>query len=373
MKKKINYILFGIDKAPAFEWIIGRINRQKFHLEFLLISDKKNTHIEEHCISNNIPFYKIEYTSKKDIPASVWKVYKILRNTKPDAVHAHIFEGGLIGITAAFLARIPQRIYTRHYSTYHHQFHPNGVKYDKIINQLSTHVVAICNNVRDILIQLEKVPENKVYLIRHGFDLEDFYNVSEVRINAIKSKYNPANKSPVIGVVSRYTFWKGIQYIIPVFKNILKKYPNALLVLANANGDYKKEIKKLLEDLPVGSYTEITFENDNAALFKLFDVFVHVPIDKNVEAFGQIYVEALAAGAPSVFTPSGVSPEFVVNGKNAVLVDFNNSKQIEDAIVRILENKEFKDTIIENSKMNLDNFFSLNLMIDKLEKLYEQQ
>ena len=107
-------------------------------------------------------------------------------------------------------------------------------------------------------------------------------------------------------------------------------------------------------------------------LFKLFDVFVHVPIDKNVEAFGQIYVEALATGTPSVFTLSGVSPEFVINGKNAVTVDFNNSNQIENAVTEILENKALKDTLIENTKMNLDKFFSLNLMIGSLEELYEQ-
>jgi glycosyltransferase involved in cell wall biosynthesis len=372
LQRRITYILFGIDKAPAFEWIIDKINTRKFQLEFILISGKKNTHIEAHCAANKIPFYLVDYYSKKDIPASIWKVYKILRKTQPHAVHAHIFEGGLIGITAAFLARIPKRIYTRHYSTYHHQFHPNGLKYDKIINRLSTHIIAICNNVKDILVDLENVPENKVFLIRHGFDLADFYTVSADRINIIKAKYNPRNQSPVIGVVSRFTFWKGIQHIIPAYKNILKKYPNALLVLANSNGDYKKEIKKQLEDLPVNSYIEIAFENDNAALFKLFDVFVHVPIDKNVEAFGQIYVEALATGTPSVFTLSGVSPEFVINGKNAVTVDFNNSNQIENAVTEILENKALKDTLIENTKMNLDKFFSLNLMIGSLEELYEQ-
>ncbi len=373
MKRKITYIVFGIDKAPAFEWIIDKINTQKFQLEFILISDKKNTHIEAHCKANNIPFYPIEYFSKKDMPKSTWQVYKILRKTKPAAVHAHIFEAGLIGITAALLARIPKRIYTRHYATYHHQFHPNGVKYDKIINRFSTHIIAICNNVKEVLMQLEKVPENKIYLIRHGFNLDEFYNVPEARINTIKTKYNPENKYPVIGMMSRYIYLKGIQYTIPAFKNILKKYPNALLVLANANGDYKKEIKKLLEDLPTSSYIEIGFENDNAALFKLFDIFVHVPIDKNIEAFGQIYVEALATGTPSVFTPSGVSPEFVVSGKNALFVDFNNAKQIEVAIIEIIENKEVRESLIENSRMNLDDFFSLHLMIDKLEQLYEHE
>jgi glycosyltransferase involved in cell wall biosynthesis len=372
MPKKITYILFGIDKAPAFEWIIDNINKNKFHLEFILISNKTNTYIEKHCSERGIPYYTIPYSSKRDIASAIFRTYKILRNTKPDAVHVHLFEGGIIGITAAFLARIPKRIYTRHSSTYHHLYHPNGVKYDKYINKLSTHIIAITNNVRDVLINMENVPPEKIILIHHGFDLKDFYSVSTERIDVVKQKYNPVSKNPVIGVVSRFISWKGIQYIIPAFKNILNKYPNALLVLANSNGDYKAEIRKLLTELPSNSYIEIPFENDNAALFKLFDVFVHVPIDKQVEAFGQIYVEALAAGTPSVFTLSGVAPEFIVNQENALIVDFKNSIQIEKAILEILENEDLKKSLQQNAKMNLDTYFSLHLMIDKLEQLYER-
>ncbi|HMX61397.1 MAG: glycosyltransferase family 4 protein [Chitinophagales bacterium] len=372
MQRKITYILFGIDKAPAFEWIIDNIDAQRFQLEFILISGNQHTHIESHCVQQKITYHVISYRSKKDIPRCVFQVYSVLRKTKPDAVHAHIFEGGLIGITAAFLARVPKRIYTRHYSSYHHQFHPNGIKYDRIINKLSTHIIAICNNVKNILVQWENVPEAKITLIRHGFDLNDFYHVDEARIAAVQHKYNPKKLAPIIGVVSRFTYWKGIQYTIPAFKTILQKYPNAHLVLANANGDYKKEILALLSELPETSYTTIKFENDNAALFKLFDVFVHVPIDQHVEAFGQIYVEALATSTPSVFTLSGVSPEFITNEENALVVDFKNSQEIANAVLRILDDDSLRQHLKQNAKNQLDNYFSLNLMIKNLEQLYEQ-
>ena len=108
------------------------------------------------------------------------------------------------------------------------------------------------------------------------------------------------------------------------------------------------------------------------AQFMSYYLYLIMSPFNTVEAFGQIYVEALATGTPSVFTLSGVSPEFVINGKNAVTVDFNNSNQIENAVTEILENKALKDTLIENTKMNLDKFFSLNLMIGSLEELYEQ-
>ncbi len=44
---------------------------------------------------------------------------------------------------------------------------------------------------------------------------------------------------------------------------------------------------------------------------------MHVTIGKHYEAFGQIYVEALAAGIPSVFTLTGIAPEIIEHEHNA--------------------------------------------------------
>ncbi len=372
MKKKITYIVFGLDKAPAFEWIINRIDTEKYALSFIFISAIPQSHLQRFCQSKAIPNYYFSYSGKKDILFCCWKVFWLLRSIQPNAVHAHIFEGGLIGITAAFFAGIKNRIYTRHYSTFHHQFHPNGIKYDKIINRLSTQIIAISNNVKEVLINMEHVPENKITLIRHGFDLNHFYADATERVQHIKQKYQLQEHAPIIGVISRYTILKGIQYIIPAFQQLLQKYPRAVLVLANAKGEYKADIQKQLSTLPSNSFREIEFENDNVALFKTMDVFIHVPINSNIEAFGQTYIEALAAGIPSVFTLSGVAAEFIENKKNAIVVDFENSQQIYEAILSILENETLRQTIIENGKQSLHAFFSLTLMIEKLETLYSK-
>lgn len=370
MKQKVTFILFQINKALAFEWIIDNINSNKFEISIISIAVEENSVLEKFCKERNIEFHVVKYIGKKQMPSAIWQTYKILKKIKPDAVHAHIFEGGLIGIIAAKLAGIKKRIYTRHYSTYHHTYAPSGIKYDKIINVLSTKIIAISNNVQQILIEKENVSPEKIILVHHGFDLNLFYNISDDRINAIQKKYNPENRKPVIGVISRYTKWKGVQYIIPAFKNLLEKYPNALLVLCNAKGEYKNEIQKMLSELPSNSYKEIIFEQDNAALFKLFDVFVHVPVDKQIEAFGQIYVEALAVGTPSVFTLSGIASDFIIDKKNALVVDYKSTEQIYNSIVEIIEDKQLASQLVQNGKQDLETYFSLPLMINKLEQIY---
>jgi glycosyltransferase involved in cell wall biosynthesis len=185
----------------------------------------------------------------------------------------------------------------------------------------------------------------------------------------MKMKYLPQSAGPVIGVISRYVEWKGIQYVIPAFKKILQAYPYAHLVLANAKGSYENSIKEMLKEIPQGNYTEIGFEEDLFTLYKLFDVFVHVPVNADIEAFGQTYVEALASGVPCVFTLSGVAKEFIIDRINALVVPYKNSDAIYEAIAELLENELLRNTLVSNGQKSVEPF-ALNIFINKLEELY---
>ncbi|HOY40456.1 MAG TPA: glycosyltransferase family 4 protein [Chitinophagales bacterium] len=368
MKRKITYIMFHIEKALGFEWAILHSNQDKFEFSVISINVSKNSVFERFCSEKNIEFHRVEYTSKWSIPKASYETYKILKKIQPDVVHCHIFEANLIGLPAAILAGVKNRIYTRHHSTFHHTTAPGGKKYDLLINKMATNIISISENVSNVL-KLEGVPEAKIHLIHHGFDLSFFNEISSQRIETVKQKYNPEDKHPVIGVISRYTEWKGIKYTLKAFDKILQKYPNAHLILANAKGN-DKEVRDLVKKLPENSYIEIQFEEDNAALYKLFDVFIHVPVDPEIEAFGQIYIEALAVGIPSVFTLSGVSREFIVNNENALVVDFRNEHEIYNAACSILENSDLRAKLISNGKKSIEKDFSLPLFIEKLERIY---
>lgn len=367
--KKILYILSNIDKANEFEWVIERLDYSKFQLEFISLHSKEDTALHQFCNQHKIPFYHVHYQSKNDLLKAIFKTYQLIKKLKPDIVHAQLFEAGLIGITAAWIVGVKNRIYTRHYANFHHKYAPSGVKYDNWINSKSTHIVSITKMVSDILIQKENVPAEKITLIYHGFPFDNFKNISEERVKQVKQRNHIPDNKKIIGVISRYTFWKGVQDIIPAFKKLLAENPDLHLVLANAKGDYKNEIHKLLNDLPKDAYTEIAFEHDNAALFKCFDVFVHVPIDTESEAFGQIYIEALLAETPSVFTLSGVANEIMIDKENSLVVPHQSSESIYQAIKLLLSDETLREELKKNGLLTVANF-SIENKINALEKLY---
>lgn len=370
MKKKVTYIISNINKALAFEWIVESLDRDRFALSFILLNPATSV-LEAYLAEHKIPVYRVDYKGKKSMASAILKTARILRKEKTDIVHAHLFDAGLVGLSAARLAGIKKRIYTRHHSDYHHSYHPHAVKYDKLINSMATDVIAISEMVKRILTEKENLPADKVHLIHHGFRLEKFAEVEQKLIKEVASKYNPRNRRPVIGVISRYTEWKGIQFIIPAFELLLKDYPDALLVLCNSKGNYADVIKNRLAVIPENNRCEIAFEDNVFAVYRLFDIFVHVPIDEEVEAFGQTYVEALASGIPSVFTLSGVAPEFIRDKKNAVVVPFKDPGEIHRSMKWLLENKKEAEALVQEGRENVMQLFPLSFMIEKLENLYE--
>lgn len=371
MQKKVTYIISDIEKALAFEWIAETLNSEKFEISFILLNRKQGSYLENWLKARQIPVFFVHYESKKQLFSAFWKVRKILKKIGTQVVHCHLFTASLLGLLAAKSLGIKKRIFTRHHATLHHEYFPRAVWYDRFINAMATHIVAISENVQEVLVEKERVNPIKISLIHHGFRLELFENVPTERVDELRQKYSLQSKYPVIGVIARWLHLKGLHFIIPAFAEILQQYPNAHLVLANAKGDYTTEIEKLLKKLPSNTYTAIVFENDLPALYQLFDIYVHTPINPQVEAFGQTYIEALAAGIPSIFTLSGVAKEFIRHQKNAWVVPFQNSEKIAEAIQNLLQNNDLRNKIIHNGKESIQNLFNLQTMIAKLEGLYE--
>jgi len=367
---KLCFVIFQFVKWAIFEWIAKHLDRTKFDVTFILLFNGKSP-LAKPLSEMDIPFYEVQYAGNSDRIKVGFKIFSIYRKIKPDIVHTHFQPANITGLIAAWVSRVPVRIHTRHHAGPYppsHKFRTYK-RYDKINSLLSTHIVAISSLVKEVLGN-EGTPENKIQLVRHGFDIEQFDSVSESRINALREQYIPEDAGPVIGIVSRYQEWKGLEYSIPAFKKLLKDFPTAFLILANAWGPDSGTVKKLLSEIPSDRYVEIKYEDDVYALFKLFNVFVHTPIEPHYESFGQVYIEALIAGVPSVCTKSGIALEFSEHKESAYLVDHQNENQIVEGIKELLKNIPLQQKIRKNGRKIVENSFNVEGMINAFEELY---
>jgi glycosyltransferase involved in cell wall biosynthesis len=369
-KRKIYYVISHVHKSLAFEWIAVRL-KPYYDLTFVLFN-AHDTPLENFLKQNEIRVVRMPYVGKRDIPKTFFNFLWLLIKERPAIVHAHLFDATLIALIAGWLVGIKKRIYTRHNSTYHHLYHPKSVKYDRLTNFLSTHIISISQATDKVLAEMEGVPLQKIEKIHHGFDLSDFLFSDKKRENNVQLRWQIPSSDPRVGVIARHIEWKGIQYIVPAFKKFLQSYPDACLILANASGPYHETILHLLKDIPSRNFVLIPFEEDIAPLYKLFDMYIHTPIDATCEAFGQTYVEALASQVPCIFSLSGVAAEFVEHKKNALVVPFQNSGSIYESMMLLWNEKNLRALLAENGKQAVTSMFDISTMVTKLKELYDR-
>ena len=238
-----------------------------------------------------------------------------------------------------------KRIYTRHHGDENLNSYFKGYLVDKIISILSTNIVSVSNSTTELLIQENKNNFSKINEINHGFNFDKFKKMNNENIIKRRNKYNIYDNKNIIGVISRFIDWKGIEFIIMAFKKYCSTNRNSILVLANANGPYRKVILNYLKDIPKENYIIIEFETDIISLYRTFDIFIHAPVDPYCEAFGQVYIESLAMKIPSIFTKSGIGKDFLLHKKNCYIANYKDYNSIYDGIIFFNEIKKNKKII----------------------------
>ncbi|MBL1280572.1 MAG: glycosyltransferase family 4 protein [Fluviicola sp.] len=366
----ITYIISDINKAVYFEDTALALRSKGLTVSFILINAKGgdlDLFLTEHQ-------FKVKYIRCKKVSKSfspIKKCLSLLKELKPELIHCHLAMANWIGLWAGKFAGIKTRVYTRHSGEPLH-IHWKERLIDKIQNGLSTKVIAITKVIEDLLLQ-QGVKRNKVALIHHGFMLNSFSEVSELDKEGIKKKYNiTTEQQPIIGVVARWMEWKGVHFIIDAYKKLRVDYPNSKLFLfgASEEGDFSKDIFDALKELPDHSVEVVKYEKNVHAMYTLFDIYTHVPVNNSCEAFGQTYVEALAAGVPSIFTLSGIANEFIIDNENALVVPYKDSDAIYKAAKKLIEGKELQEKLKESGLISVKQF-NFDNYINKLIKIYE--
>jgi glycosyltransferase involved in cell wall biosynthesis len=96
------------------------------------------------------------------------------------------------------------------------------------------------------------------------------------------------------------------------------------------------------------------------------DIFVLPSVS---EGFSISTIEAMACNVPVIVTRSDGPEEFVINGKNGVVVDCDE-EQITASIIQLIEKKKFSGNISTLAHRQVTENFSLSAMISKYQDVF---
>jgi glycosyltransferase involved in cell wall biosynthesis len=231
---------------------------------------------------------------------------------------------------------------------------PNQKKILKELSEIAKVMVVMSQTPKDRLIKLHQVEPGKIVVIPHGIpDLP--FSSTEIW----KSLFDVEGKF-VIGSFGLLSPNKGYENLIKALPAVMKKHPEVICLLAGETHPREKEKfgEKYREDLieqteKFGIKEKVFFLNEYLSLQELtsviqaMDIYV-APYTNPQQISSGALAYAIGCGRACVATPFAYAKEHL-SDKRGILVPFNNSEKLSEALNFLIENPEEREKMAHSS------------------------
>ncbi len=207
----------------------------------------------------------------------------------------------------------------------------------KIINDAS--VISVANEYEQkIFSSLNK--KSRIEIIRNGVNLKKL-----VSKHNFKEKYQI--NSNFILFVGRFSKSKGIETLINAFsiiKNELK-VTDIHLVIMGVDFGYQAEMEKLIKKLNLSEEIKVIKNPPRDDVISAYGESEFLVLPSQWELSPLVPLESFAFKKPVISTNSHGIPYTVQNNKNGILVEPENSLELSNAIVKLLNDSELREKL----------------------------
>jgi glycosyltransferase involved in cell wall biosynthesis len=293
------------------------------------------------------------------------RIARLVEKERPNILHTHLPRADLVGALARFLNPSIAWVCSVH-AIYSYDWSARWSL--PLYGFLWRHVDAmlcISHAVRDWLIK-RGIPADKAKVIYYGIEPDKF---SQPRVDLRKEW--ALNGSAIIGSIGRLEPRKGHDCLIEAMAVLCKRLPNALLLIAGADSwGYSARLHQLINELALeGKVRLIGFQSDVVSFLRDIDVFAFA---SNSEGFGQVIVEAMAAGKPVVASKIPPLTEIVIDGETGLLVEPAKPKAFADALSRLLSSPRQRQRMGNRGRERVQELFAADIMASETLSLYEE-
>jgi glycosyltransferase involved in cell wall biosynthesis len=290
---------------------------------------------------------------------------RYLRHNNLDVVHTHDLYSNLLGVPAAWLARVPRIVSSRRDLGSWWWYTPRNRKILRSIQRLSHVVVANSEMVRQHLINHDGFSPAHVRVLYNGIDVERFANVEGTR-NELGS-YS-GNKLIAVSA-NMHTHTKGHDRIITAAQTVCSAIPDCVFVFIG-DGALRSQFERKVRSLALEeNFLFLGQRNDVAALLARCDVGL---LASSAEGLPNAVLEYMAAGLPVVATSVGGIPEIIGQSQAGLLVPPETPDALADALIAVLKDPAKAKAMGQAGKKRVHEEFSFDRLLEDLQNLYSE-
>lgn len=223
--------------------------------------------------------------------------------------------------------------------------------------------IAVSKATHDLAAHLIKCKDVNLVTVQNGINLNRLPAVDKTRVQTLLNQY-PEN-SEFVFCLGRLDLDKGHDVLIPAFKQVRDKRPNAYLLIGG-DGPYRQRLTELCDTLKLNGCVDFlgnVSDADLSAYFGLCDVFTLPSKSQNRwEGFGLVFLEANYYGKPVIGGNEGGVPEAIANEETGLVVDPHCVTEIASAIIRLLENEQLREEMGQRGHERVLDYFNSERM-----------
>ncbi len=328
------HILFTIannSSVPYFNWFAECAKRDGLRFTFVAMHSESPRMLREMpelgFDAHWVPFDPAR--RRTGMLAALPRLFKLIRRARPDVVHTHLFDDSVPGLLAARLARVPVRVITKQDVGFHLRYTPRWVPFDRFNNRNATHIHAVSETTRRLIVDAEGAPAAKVHVVRQGCRVEQVTRAFAERSERLRLEHGLAGRF-VVGTVARFIDWKGHRLIVRAMADLVAQDADLLFVWAGV-GELMPQLKAEVERAGLSRFVRFlgwVDREDMPSLYRCFDLYLHPAVG---EPFGFAIAEAMMNGIPIAATRCG-STEELTHGRDGYILEEGSAEDVAKAI-----------------------------------------
>ena len=231
----------------------------------------------------------------------------------------------------------------------------------------------ICNshNSMRLLTENWRYRHDQVLIMHPGVDVEEF---KPTPYSAVTRKALGWSDRMVILTVSRLQKRKGHDILIQTMPALVEKFPDILYAVVGG-GNQLPYLESLVKELKLEQHVMFMGKvNDDKMIecYQQCDLFVlpNRQVDRDVEGFGMVLLEAQASGKPVIAGDSGGTAETMVVDDTGFVVDCTSTGQLTEVLLKLLENKQLREEMGVKARSHIENNFDWRKLGEKAKQVF---
>lgn len=295
---------------------------------------------------------------------SAHQLARLIEQQQIDVVHAHMARDYSLAAYATRRNTTAKFVVTRHVLFPLNSFHKRTLAH-------ASRVIAVSEATANGLRSQALVPAEKIVVIRNGIDVERF---KQVRGGTdYRATLGVPDDCRLVGTIGELRRLKRHDDFIKAAAIVARDHSSANFVLAgsptSSDEVQRESLEQLVNELGLRErFRFLGWLGDSAPLLGSLDVFVSA---SETESFGLVIAEAMAAGAVVVATATEGAREVISEGETGLVVPIGATDQMATAITALLTDDQRRREFAARGEARVAELFSLQRMVNEVEKLYE--